>query len=936
MFSSTGFQRRAAGVSLLLFFLWGLSWLSYRSNPTTTPSVTGQSAIQLSTDRARLSIHGKLRGMQRKVQSIEWFAAQRTYPHGTIPFDAEIKAVEYVQQRMIPELQQMQLAKGASSNMLGQSITWTPRGPGNLGGRIRGLVADPTNAAVIYAGSVSGGVWKTTNGGATWTPLMDAQVNMNVSAVVMKPGDPNTLYAGTGEGFFNSDALPGRGVFKTTDGGQTWTRLHVANGLNTSFITELAISPANPSVIYASGRRTYPVNNIAAETAPDNGINAVFKSTNEGLSWTDMTTGKVDHDPNATFDNIPTDLAVSPLSPDTIYAAIGFRRSNGIWKSVNGGATWTKLKNGLPAAVPNNTGYNRIELAISPSHPNILYASYSDSSNNESLGIYKTTNGGSSWTKMATPLSTAQRNINDGRTTVLGEQGFYNNALAVHPTDPNTVFAGGIDIYRSTDGAASWTQVSMWVPGTSGFSYAHADQHVFAFFNGTNPPTIYVGNDGGVYRSLNNGTNWTELNNGLGVTQFYFLAAHPDDPLILLGGSQDNGSPMLLGGGINAWEDITTGDGGPAHFSEDELSTLYASIYNLNVYRFDGVNYATGRFPNPVAIGVNGNNIIDQTDVNGAAFFGPLEMSPNFSDILVLGTYRVLKTTNKGNQWTAISSALSSGSPIINLAIAPENDNVIWAATRDSRVFKTENNGASWSEVTPTGIERPNRFVSDIEFDPANATTVYLTYSGYTTAEYGKSLHVFRSTNAGGSWTNITNNLPDVPVNTLEVHPNNQNILVIGSDIGVFVSDDAGATWQPANNGFPTTQVVAVKINPGTDRIVVATHGRGIFDAPLSTVTASETPGEALPRAHTLYQNYPNPFNPSTTIAYELFKPGLVTLKIYDALGRESVTLLQDVRQPAGRRELSFDATGLASGIYFARLSVDGRVVGNTKMTFVK
>lgn len=929
-------NRNTAGLLLFVCLLLGAAWLSHESKSTVTAVVAERNvSAPEKSGRNALSIQGKLRGMQRKVNSIEWFVSQRAYPDG-IPFDAEVKAVEYVQKRMLPELRQKQLAKNSSAALIGQTIPWTSRGPGNMGGRVRGLVVDPTNSSVIYAGSVSGGVWKTTNGGDTWTPLMDNEINLNVSALVMKPGNPNVLYAGTGEGFLNADALPGRGVFKTTDGGQTWTRLHVANGLNTSFITELAISPANPSIVYASGRRTYPNNNISAETTPDAGLNAVFKSTNEGQTWTDITTGKVDHDPSASFDNIPTDIAVNPLSPDTLFGAFGFRRSNGIWRTVNGGQAWSRLTNGLPS--PAASHFNRIELAMSPSNPRVLYASYSDSASNESLGIWKTTNGGNSWTQVGTPQSTAQRNINDGRLTVLGEQGFYNNALAVHPTDPNTVFSGGIDIYRSTNGGTSWTQVSMWIPGTAGFSYAHADNHVFTFFAGTNPPTLYAGNDGGVYRSTNNGTSWTELNNNLGVTQFYFMAAHPDDPDVLLGGSQDNGSPMVLSGSFNDWFDITTGDGGPAVFDFSTPSTFYASIYNLNIYRFDGANFVTGQIPNPTPIGVNGSNIIDQNDVDGAAFFGPLEMSPNSSNVLVLGSHRVLKTTNKGTDWVAISTGLS-GTEIVGLAIAPGNDNIIWAATRPSgaptsggfipsKIFKTENNGSSWEEVTRSNL--PTRFVSDIEFQTGSSSIVYLTYSGYGAP------HIFKSTDAGGSWTNITNNLPDAPVNCIEGHPNNTNILIVGTDIGVFLSEDGGASWRPENTGFPITQVVALNINVPTGRLVAATHGRGIFDAPLSTVSVDETPNAGLPSSPVLYSNYPNPFNPSTLIAFELFKPGTVTLKIYDILGRETTTLMKDVKQTSGRREVSFDATGFASGAYFARLIVDGRVVGNQKMTLVR
>jgi hypothetical protein len=197
-------------------------------------------------------------------------------------------------------------------------------------------------------------------------------------------------------------------------------------------------------------------------------------------------------------------------------------------------------------------------------------------------------------------------------------------------------------------------------------------------------------------------------------------------------------------------------------------------------------------------------------------------------------------------------------------------------------------------------------------------------------------LHVLKSTNSGGSWTDITSNLPDVPVNCIDVHPNDPATLVIGTDIGVFVSGDGGATWEPANSGFPTTQVVAVKINVNSGRLAAATHGRGIWDAPLTTVSVEEMTAASVPRSPALYQNYPNPFNPSTTIAFELFKPGTVTLKVYDVLGRETATLLQGVKQTAGRAEVTFDAANLASGVYFARLTVDNEVIGDRKLMLVR
>ncbi|MGH7597575.1 MAG: WD40/YVTN/BNR-like repeat-containing protein, partial [bacterium] len=291
--------------------------------------------------------------MARKAASAEWFMHQRAYPVGYIPHDAEIKAVDDMRQRMIPELQAkgIRLAKSAAGQ-----LNWEPLGPGNIGGRLRGLVIHPNNPNIVYVGSVAGGVWKSTNGGATWTPAMNDLITLNISALTMKPGDPNTLYAGTGEAYFTGDCLPGRGILKTTDGGQTWKRLHVAQGLNSPFITEIAVSPADPNVVYASGRKAVP-NNVAipAETVPDPGVSAIFKSTDSGETWQDVTTGKgIEHNSQTVFDDFATDVLVSPANANIVYAAFGIFASGGIWKSTNGGQSWSRLTNGLPdPAQPN-------------------------------------------------------------------------------------------------------------------------------------------------------------------------------------------------------------------------------------------------------------------------------------------------------------------------------------------------------------------------------------------------------------------------------------------------------------------------------------------------------------------------------------------------------------------------------------------------------
>jgi photosystem II stability/assembly factor-like uncharacterized protein len=777
-------------------------------------------------------------------------------------------------------------------------------------------------------------------------------ITLNISALEMKPGDPNTLYAGTGEGFFFIDNLPGRGMLKTTDGGNTWKRVHVDQGLNSPFITAIAVSPADPNVVYASGRRAVPqfgLLELPAETVPDPGVSAIFKSTDSGETWQDVTSGKVEHSPGRIQDNFAADVVVSPTDANVVFGTFGLYYWGGIWKSTDGGQTWSRLTNGLPDPNVPNMGYGRIKLAMATSDPDVLYASFAyerkpgdtvDLKNWAMLGLWKTTDGGQSWTQVTTPLTSNQCNRNNGLTTALGSQGGYANAIAVHPTDPNIVFVGGLDIYTSMDGGNTWSQISMGLPPggpctPEGLPYVHVDHHVFTFDRSTNPPTLYNGSDGGVARSRDLGKTWEFLNHDLGVTQFYTFAVHPTNPNIMLGGTQDNGTPMLRSSQVNLWRDIAYGDGGQTFFDYTDPTRIYVSVQQVRIYRAV-IDYATGLLVESKRIGFSdGSNGITQRDADKAAFFAPYELSPNNPNVLVLGTNRLLQSTDRGDSWTPISAEFDKW--LVAVAIGEGNDNVIWAATLDARIFKTENNGVSWTEVTRPNL--PKRFLTDIEFDPSNPATVYLTYSGYRTP------HVFKSTDAGASWMNISNNLPDVPANTIQVHPQQPNLLLLGTDIGVFLSEDGGQTWQPCTNGFPTVQVSAIALNTNVNRIYAATHGRGAYSAQLSGSTAVNEPTDrTLPKSVELAQNYPNPFNPETNIRYELPHDSNITLAVFDLHGRR-VALIESGPKTAGQHDVHWegrDGAGnrVTSGVYFYRLeaaSPDGTATVLTKkMTVMK
>lgn len=826
-------SRAATAFALLAALMLGLGWSGFKQ-------ISAPKNERAANRKLNFSAQGRLKGAERKAASAEWYVSQRTYGLGYIPQDAEIRAVEDMRNRMIPEL----AAHGFSLHKsTAAQLHWQYHGPGNIGGRLRGLVVHPNDPNILFAGSVAGGVWKSTNAGASWSPTMNDLVTLNVSALAMKPNDPNTLYAGTGEGFMYADNFSGRGILKTSDGGNTWKRAHIAQGVNSPFIMALAVSPANPNVIYAAGRRAYLSVPWPAETVPDAGINAIFKSTDSGDTWQDVTTGKgIDHDPARTFDNIPADVVVSPTDANVVYASFGLHYWGGIWKSANGGQSWSRLTNGLPDPNLPNMGYGRIKLAMAPSNPNILYASFTyepktgDAATlkrGAMLGIWKTTSAGQNWTQVTTPLTINQRNRNAGNTTALGAQGGYAHALIVHPTDPNIVFIGGLDIYKTTNGGNSWSQVSMWISPNSSenperIPYVHADHHVFAFDLSSNPPALYNGSDGGVARSRDLGQTWETLNRDLGVTQFYTLVAHPTNPQIMLGGTQDNGTQFLDNTNSNGWiETVPTGDGWANYFDANDPSIIYVGGYKLDIRRlvFD---YARKEFVAGKHIGfTNGSNGITQQDADNAAFFAPYEMSPNNSNVLILGTNRLLKSTNRGDRWTALSTEVDTA--ISAVAIAPGNDNIIWFATTRS-IFKTEDGGATYANVTRANL--PKRYLTHLEFDPSDHRNVYVTYSGYGTP------HVFKSSNAGASWIDITSNLPDVPANTLQVHPQKPNMLFLGTDIGVFLSENTGQTWQPCTDNFPTVQVAAIFLHANSTRVYAATHGRGVYSAELTNSAA--------------------------------------------------------------------------------------------------
>ncbi|MBU1919492.1 hypothetical protein KKG66_01500, partial [bacterium] len=635
-----------------------------------------------------------------------------------------------------------------------------------------------TNTNIVYAGSASGGLWKSTDGTLSWFPLTDDLPSLAVGCVAIDPNNHNTLYIGTGEGSFNVDAVYGAGIFKSTDGGTTWNTTGMSwTQSQQRAVNEIVIDPNNSQILYA---------------ATNSSGNGVYKSTDGGANWTRYHFGDVKD----------IEMHPNPDSSNVLYCAVGQpwgSSQNGIYKSIDSGVTWTLLSNGMPSA----TSMGRIELDISPSNPDIIYAGVSQtiSSGAGLYGIYRSTNGGASWTQQAT-----SPNMYSG-------QGWYNLVIAVDPLNPNTVYSSGLDLYKSTDGGVNWTRKTYWSYPTTHSWYAHADHHALAFKPG-NSNHILIGTDGGCFYSENAGDNWEDRNTGLVTFQFYGICNDALQPLVAFGGTQDNGTVKYSASPY--WASVYGGDGG--YCNVDPTNSLIVYCTTQRGYHRRSVNG-----------GISFTTIMNGIGETGA-WVTPRVFDPTNPNTLYTGTTKVYKTTNRGDLWTAISESLYS-TYISTIAVAPSNPNVIYIGYEGGgRVFRTTNGGTTWNAVY-SGL--PSRYVTRVAVDPSNADIAWATVSGYSGG------HVWKTTNGGSSWTNQSTGLPDIPVNDIVIDLNNPSIMYVGTDLGVYQSTNGGASWSDFSNGMPNVVVDDLDLHPTTGVLRAGTHGRGMWETSTGTPTVS-------------------------------------------------------------------------------------------------
>jgi PKD repeat protein len=651
-----------------------------------------------------------------------------------------------------------------------QNTNWTWLGPGNIGGRIRSIIIHPTQTNVMWCGGVDGGVWKTLNGGTSWFPLNDFMANLAIGCMVLDWSDTNVLYAGTGEGTYNIDAIRGAGIFKSFDGGSNWFQLPGTISSSFQYVNRLSMDPTNSQVLLAATR------------------GGIWRTANGGTNWSFR---------------LGTEMLCIAFNPTDSTQAIASGYNGHTYYSIDGGVTWVAAT-GIPA--PSGFVVGRVELAYSASNPLIVYASVDTTSRGS---IYQSTDGGHSYTNRSTT-----------GTNYLSSQGWYDNFVWADPFNTNIVVVGGTDVYRSTDGGMTLTDIG----GYSGS--IHPDQHVLVanpLFNGTTIRTVFVGNDGGLFRATDiytasSSSGWANLNHNLGITQFYGAAGNSNTSVIV-GGTQDNGTlRYTLGGGAQGWTSMFGGDGGFAAADLSNSSYFYGEYVYLQIHRSANGGTSSGY----IYAGVTGatNGIGDAGSGSTANFIAPFILDPNNPNTMLAGgvsLWRSLSVKATTPTWSAIKPSVSS--PISAIAVAPGNSDVIYVGHNNGVVYYTANGTAA----TPTWSQRnsglPARNCTSLAIAPSGR--VYATFGGYSSG------NVWQSSNNGLSWVNITANLPAAPMNSIVVAPADTNTLYVASEVGIYGTSNNGGTWATGNNG-PANVSVDQLFWMG-NKLVAVSHGRGIW-----------------------------------------------------------------------------------------------------------
>ena len=715
---------------------------------------------------------------QPKLAPGEWMASQRMFPYDEIKQDVYIK--------------EMRKAQEMALQTRDENYDWELVGPTNIGGRITDIEMPANQSDVMYVGAASGGIFKTTNAGSSWEQIFYGVPTISIGDLAIDPENTDVIYAGTGEANSSSYSFLGSGIYKSIDGGNSWD----FSGLeNSAYIGRILVDHNNSERVFAAA---------CGNLFTPNNDRGIYRTIDGGENWEQVlfvsdTTAAID-------------LVQDPNNADVLYAAfwertrgLTYRRSEGkttgIYKTLDGGDTWTELTNGLPSAMLDK---GRLGLAIAASNPDVLYAFYAMAG--EEIRVYKTTNAGAQWQR-----------VNDGALYGMGSSfAWYFGQIRVHPEDENKVFTLGQYSYRSNNAGQSWSDING--------SGIHVDHHAMCF--DLNSGKTYMGNDGGLYYSTNDGSSWTKINN-LPITQFYAYDVSETNPDFQVGGTQDNNSIRTIDGQADSWEAVLGGDGMYNRINQQDNNVAYAEYQWGALHRS---NNALSSYPYyeyvAGAMGGDRNN-----------WSAPLELEPGHNQTAYFGTHRVWRSLNNGGSWTAISPDLTAGGSnyfytLSCLAISAHNSNYILAGSADGMLHISTNYGSDWEDISE---DLPVRWITDIAFDPIDENTIYATVSGFRWDE--ELPHVFKSTDLGENWEDISGNLPQIPVNQIVIEPDDNQDIIVGTDAGLYMTVDGGLNWESISGNMPMVPIVALKLIPDTKDLYAATYGISTYKINLNDIT---------------------------------------------------------------------------------------------------
>jgi hypothetical protein len=692
----------------------------------------------------------------------ENFMEPRVYPSG---------------ERFAPDAVWNAIKEQKGKNMLAKNLpgVWSYFGntsvPANGGGvgRVNSVRVTAAAPSTYYACAPAGGLWKSTNAGTSWAVMnTDQLTSIGASDVAIDPNNPNILYLATGDG--DAGDTYSIGVLKSTDGGATWNPTGLSWTVTQTVRTSrILIHPSNSNIIL-----------VAAS-------NGIYKSSDAGASWTNVQAGDF------------RDIKFKPLDPTTVYAtgAGAF-----FYRSTNTGTTFSQIGNGLP-----NSGVNRMALGVSANNANFVYILAGSSANSGFYGFYRSTDSGVNWTLMSNSPNILGWSETGGGT---GGQSWYDLSCAADPNNASVVYIGGVNVWKSIDGGSNWTCVGHWY-GAAGLPYVHADIHALEFIPGSS--TLLVGSDGGVFRTTNGGSTFTDRSSNLEIGQIYRLGLAATNQDRLITGWQDNATNIR--NAPNSWNWVIGGDGMECVISHSNQDVMYGTIYFGQIYKSTngGANFST-----IVTSGGAGVN-------EGGSWVTPYVMDPNNANTLWVGKSTVYKSVDAGNTWTTLGPI--PGGSMNALAVAPSNTNYIYAS-KGAALYRTTN-GNTFTALA--GL--PNLFITYIAIDATDPLHLWVTMSGFSAGN-----KVFESTDGGNTWTNYSTGLPNISANCIVYQNGSDDGLYVGTDAGVYYREAAFGAWQPYMDGLPNVPVSELEIHYGSGNIVAATYGRGVWRAPLFSLPA--------------------------------------------------------------------------------------------------